>query len=326
MDWPRERHSMKAASLDLGLVAMPLLLAALGTVCFAGLPHMVHATEGNIPYVVIVKRVSPAIPPGARARGFGGRVFVWATVDTAGVPQQVHVRTPGLADIDSIAVAAARQWRFAPPRDPRTHRLRSMQIGIGVEFRHPFSPNLVQPKDRVLSASATVHDALGRSQTINLRLSVSARLDSIASSYRYEYLIENRRSSTAALYYFGLLPVGPEYPAEDYARLLDTLGTWALFTGCDGQEDARVIGWMVKAVRDSEDSRAHGLRPGKTLRGIYIVSSKPPGMLTWIADGGLGCDLRCFPWSDTCSTHASLKGRCIGPVARSDPPQGESAP
>jgi TonB family protein len=85
------------------------------------------------PYVEIVRRTAPPMPPAARARGFEGRVVVWATVDTAGVPHEVHVRKRGWPDTDSLAVWAARQWRFRIT-DAETKRPLQRTIGVTVEF------------------------------------------------------------------------------------------------------------------------------------------------------------------------------------------------
>ncbi len=66
----------------------------------------------------LVKRVAPAYPPLARARGQEGVVVVEAVIDRDGAVEPAGVTVvQSVPDFDAAALAAFRGWRFTPGRD-----------------------------------------------------------------------------------------------------------------------------------------------------------------------------------------------------------------
>lgn len=61
-------------------------------------------------------RPAPAYPKALREGGTGGRVLVEFHVDPEGQPRFPHVVAPVHPVLDAAAIAAVKQWRFAPPR------------------------------------------------------------------------------------------------------------------------------------------------------------------------------------------------------------------
>ncbi len=66
----------------------------------------------------LVKRVAPAYPPLARARGQEGVVVVEAVIDRSGAVEPAGMTVvQSVPDFDAAALAAFRGWRFTPGRD-----------------------------------------------------------------------------------------------------------------------------------------------------------------------------------------------------------------
>lgn len=75
----------------------------------------------------------PAYPSLAQKRGWEGVVVVLVAVDEDGRPQDVAVKaSSGYAVLDQCALAAVRQWRFAPAR--RGSRAVAANVEIPIRF------------------------------------------------------------------------------------------------------------------------------------------------------------------------------------------------
>lgn len=65
---------------------------------------------------VVVKRVMPLYPENAKKDGVEGLVYVKIFITTEGKVSKAEVIKSVRADLDSSAVAAARQWTFQPAK------------------------------------------------------------------------------------------------------------------------------------------------------------------------------------------------------------------
>lgn len=75
---------------------------------------------------------APTYPSDALARRLEGVVLLQVEVDAAGAVTNIQlVRTSGVKSLDDAALAAVRQWRFLPARDPATPPRR---VNIPIEF------------------------------------------------------------------------------------------------------------------------------------------------------------------------------------------------
>jgi len=71
---------------------------------------------GKLVMPKLVHQVDPEYPKSARARGeVGDHICIVAiTVDTDGMPQNIHIATSGGTEFDQNAIAAVSQYRFKP--------------------------------------------------------------------------------------------------------------------------------------------------------------------------------------------------------------------
>jgi TonB family protein len=74
--------------------------------------------EGDITGPVLLQRVSPVYPEGARKEGIMGVVVVEATIDETGVVRDVRVLESPHDALAQAATDAVRQWRFEPAHLP----------------------------------------------------------------------------------------------------------------------------------------------------------------------------------------------------------------
>ena len=80
-----------------------------------------HESEGamhklictTVPAGKIVKRVSPILPPQVKAKAIADGVVIQVTIDSQGVPKDIHV-TKGDSTLAKAAEDAVRQWRWKP--------------------------------------------------------------------------------------------------------------------------------------------------------------------------------------------------------------------
>jgi len=74
---------------------------------------LTYGGEAGAPRVEILSRTAPAYPPEALRQRHEGTVLLAFTIGPDGSPLDIQVaRSSGFAELDSAALAAARQWRF----------------------------------------------------------------------------------------------------------------------------------------------------------------------------------------------------------------------
>lgn len=91
-------------------------------------------TELTIP--TLLSRVEPKYPLKELREGIEGAVIVRFLVDPQGAPLQVSVvRSTGVTAFEQAAVAAVKQWRFAPARDAQGKAKISNLLQVQLQFK-----------------------------------------------------------------------------------------------------------------------------------------------------------------------------------------------
>ena len=98
-----------------------------------GTGHQLISAEQAARQPILMKKVMPEYPPMARMRGVEGQVVLEAILSPAGdVEPDIRV-LQSVPLLDAAAVAAVRQWRFRPARDPDGEPLR-VTLRVPVRF------------------------------------------------------------------------------------------------------------------------------------------------------------------------------------------------
>ena len=109
-------------------------LHAQSTTAASPAPTVSTAPALTIP--TLQSRVEPKYPLKELREGVEGAVIVCFLVDSQGLPLQVSVvRSNGITAFEQAAVAAVKQWRFAPARDAQGHAKISNLLQVQLQFK-----------------------------------------------------------------------------------------------------------------------------------------------------------------------------------------------
>ncbi|MEK6397820.1 MAG: M56 family metallopeptidase, partial [Terriglobus sp.] len=102
------------------------------------LVRAVAQPKGKLIMPVLIRQVDPIYPESARINGSAGRTehncIVAITVDTNGVPQNVHIAHSGGEDFDANSIAAVSQYRFKPATQSGKPVAADMKIEVNFQI------------------------------------------------------------------------------------------------------------------------------------------------------------------------------------------------
>jgi TonB family protein len=147
------RHSRKAALLALGLTT------GVARAAWAQVP-----AAGEVKLPVVVQHVDPVYPPSALATRRQAEVMLAVTVDADGHVLKADVLRSGGADLDEAAIAAVRQWTFAPATKdgkPMASRIKvSLHFAPPAPAPDPAVPRVAPTPDPVRTTTTTTSAAV----------------------------------------------------------------------------------------------------------------------------------------------------------------------
>lgn len=99
-------------------------------------PALRAQPKGKLIMPVLIHQVDPEYPKSARARGEVGEhnCLIAITVDTNGVPQNVHVASSGGEEFDQNSIIAVSQYRFKPATQAGKPVATDMKVGVNFQI------------------------------------------------------------------------------------------------------------------------------------------------------------------------------------------------
>ena len=133
--------------------------ASEGTAATAPAADPTRPISGTITPPSVVHRVDPEFSPEARATMFNGNVLVGLTVDTNGLPQNVHVEVGAGMGLDDKAIEAVKQYVFKPAMEDG--KPVAVPLSVEVSFEISRSPTVIYTTPLKLTSEARKNKASG---------------------------------------------------------------------------------------------------------------------------------------------------------------------